>query len=197
MVCSYSTYYNTSPLLSVSGYDPYFEPLENIKQNQNVKIFDQLQDISTSPFDLVTALDVIEHIQDDYEAISTIHNLLKPRGFILLTVPAFQYLYSIYDAAVGHYRRYDKDSLHHLLDRSGFTILKSAYFFPSLVPVAIFRKYWLNFKRMCGGKSFKMHIPNDNLKILSFFSQLDLKIMKKIDFKFPVGFFLIILARKR
>ena len=114
-----------------------------------------------------------------------------------MTVPAFQELYSIYDAAVGHYRRYDKESLQNLLDRSGFSIIKSAYFFPSLVPVAIFRKYWLILKRFCGSKSFKMYIPSDHLNILLFLSQLDFKIMEKSNFKFPIGFFLVAVARKK
>lgn len=186
-----------NPLLSLSGYDPYLDPLESIKHNQSVQMFNQLQNIPLSPFDVITALDVIEHIQDDCEALNSMHRLLRPKGFLLVTVPAFQYLYSIYDAAVGHYRRYDKESLQKILDQSGFSVIKSAYFFPSLVPIAVFRKFWLRLKRLCGSKSFQMHIPDDRFKMLTFVSQLDLKIMKSVGFKFPVGFFLVVLARKK
>ena len=177
------------PSLSLKGYDPYIPP------DGSIHSYSCLEDIPTSCFDLVTACDVIEHIEDDRSAIASICEVIKPQGTFVVTVPAFQYLYSTYDAAVGHYRRYDAKSLRDLLEQSGFTILKSTYFFASLVPVAIFRKYWLMCKRFCGSQSIKMHIPNDQFGVFGAISRLDFRLLEMTNFRCPVGFFLIVSAR--
>ena len=175
--------------LLLKGYDPYIPP------DSSIHSYSCLKDIPTSYFDLVTACDVIEHIEDDQSAITSICKVIKPQGTLVVTVPAFQYLYSAYDTAVGHYRRYDAQSLRDLLEQSGFTILKSTYFFASLVPVAIFRKYWLKLKRFCGSQSNKMRIPADQFGIFRAISQFDFRLMQITNFRCPLGFFLIVSAR--
>lgn len=67
-------------------------------------------------FEVVIACDVLEHIQDDAKAVSEIKRVLKPEGFFIFTVPAFNFLYSkSHDAYLGHFRRYNKRMLHALL----------------------------------------------------------------------------------
>lgn len=79
-------------------------------------------------FDLILMLDVLEHIADDREAIAHVHNLLKPEGLALLTVPALPCLWSRHDVANQHYRRYTRRSLGRLLAGQGWQILKLEYF---------------------------------------------------------------------
>ena len=62
-------------------------------------------------FDAVVALDVIEHIEDDVAALRAMRRALKPRGTLILSVPALSKLYGPKDVDVGHFRRYDKENL--------------------------------------------------------------------------------------
>ena len=65
----------------------------------------------SATFDLITCLDVIEHIADDRVALAELRRVCKPGGFMLLTVPAYQALWSLHDDANHHYRRYSRRSL--------------------------------------------------------------------------------------
>ena len=74
-------------------------------------------------FDGVAALDVIEHIEDDHAALESVREALKPTGTLVLSVPALGALYGPKDVAVGHFRRYDRDQLVGLIERSGFRVV--------------------------------------------------------------------------
>src|SRR5918997_3294807 len=65
--------------------------------------------------DLVTAFDVIEHIEDDYLATAEIHRVLRPGGTLLVTVPCDMRLWSAHDVAGHHFRRYDRDGLRRVI----------------------------------------------------------------------------------
>ena len=73
-------------------------------------------------FETVAALDVIEHIEDDRAALGSLRDALKPRGTLVVTVPALSSLYGPKDVEVGHYRRYDRDQLVSLLTEAGFQV---------------------------------------------------------------------------
>lgn len=66
-------------------------------------------------FDLVLAFDVLEHIEDDRLAIDEIYRVLKPDGFFIFTVPAFNFLYGSHDQALQHFRRYNKKTIRNRL----------------------------------------------------------------------------------
>ena len=78
-------------------------------------------------FDLIVATDVIEHIKNDEKEIIKISDLLKKDGYILITVPAFQSLYSSKDISLKHFRRYNKETLRNLLNKHFYEI-KFTYF---------------------------------------------------------------------
>ncbi len=80
-------------------------------------------------YDLVLMLDSLEHIEDDRGAARRAHDLLEPGGFLLLTVPALQSLWSVHDAANRHFRRYDKASLRAVLEAAGFEIETLSFYF--------------------------------------------------------------------
>lgn len=71
--------------------------------------------------DYIFSLNVLEHIQDDEEALTALYVKLKPGGGLLLYVPAFTSLYSSMDRKVGHHRRYKKNALVKVTQRVGFT----------------------------------------------------------------------------
>jgi len=66
---------------------------------------------SNEKFDTILYIDVLEHIQDDQSEINNIAELLTPEGKIIILSPAHDYLYTPFDKAVGHFRRYDKKRL--------------------------------------------------------------------------------------
>ena len=69
----------------------------------------------TGSVTVVTALDVIEHIEDDIGAVTEFTRIVSPNGAIILTVPALPSLWSEWDVALHHYRRYTRNSLRHVL----------------------------------------------------------------------------------
>ncbi|MDN5202490.1 class I SAM-dependent methyltransferase [Fulvivirgaceae bacterium BMA10] len=84
-------------------------------------------------FDSIFSLNVIEHIQDDYKAVSNCASLLKTNGMLVLLVPAFQSLYNRFDQELLHYRRYSKGTLKDLLILNNFEIIDIKYFnFPGI-----------------------------------------------------------------
>lgn len=78
-------------------------------------------------FDTVVALDVIEHIEDDHDALLKMHRALKPSGELVLSVPALSELYGPKDEAIGHFRRYDRQPLLDALRRAGFEVQSVRY----------------------------------------------------------------------
>nr|WP_269812915.1 class I SAM-dependent methyltransferase [Ornithinimicrobium sediminis] len=72
--------------------------------------------------DLVTALDVLEHLQDDHAAARELHRVLRPGGRLVVTVPVDPRLWSAHDEAVGHVRRYTRPEILHLLTAAGLEV---------------------------------------------------------------------------
>jgi SAM-dependent methyltransferase len=82
-------------------------------------------------FDLVCAFEVLEHIEDDRAALAEWAALLRPGGWLMLSVPAHQRRFGPWDTLVGHFRRYDPASLSSLLAEAGFTDVRTRlYGFP-------------------------------------------------------------------
>ena len=73
---------------------------------------------------LVTALDVLEHIDEDYLAAAEIARVLQPNGTALIAVPCDMALWSAHDDAVGHLRRYSRSELASLVQKAGLTVEK-------------------------------------------------------------------------
>jgi len=90
-------------------------------------------------FDLITALDVIEHIEDDYKAVSDMLGMLRPGGKLLLTVPASMMLWDRHDEINRHYRRYTRESLRKLLAGRGRVIALQYLFHALFLPKLAFR----------------------------------------------------------
>jgi ubiquinone/menaquinone biosynthesis C-methylase UbiE len=85
--------------------------------------------------DLVTSMDVIEHLDDD-AALADYHRVLRPGGKLLLTVPAYQWLWSDHDVWAAHRRRYSRRTLLAAVERGGFRPRRVTYFNSFLVPPA-------------------------------------------------------------
>lgn len=78
--------------------------------------------VRTGSMDLVTAFDVLEHIEEDYLAAAEISRILRPGGTALIAVPADMALWSAHDEAVGHVRRYTRETLAQVVVKGGLVI---------------------------------------------------------------------------
>lgn len=78
--------------------------------------------LGSSEYDLITAFDVLEHIEDDHSATAELYRVLRPGGTALIAVPCDMALWSPHDEAVGHVRRYDRAGLEELMAKAGFVI---------------------------------------------------------------------------
>lgn len=78
-------------------------------------------------FDLVTALDVVEHLDDDAAGLREMRRVLRPNGRALLFVPAFMWLWGVQDDVSHHRRRYTLPQLKATVRASGFEIERATY----------------------------------------------------------------------
>ena len=92
-------------------------------------------------FDLVTALDVVEHLDDDLSGLVEMRRVLRPGGRVLLFVPTFMFLWGVQDDVSNHRRRYRLPELQRVLEQAGFEIERMTYanitFF---LPILLVRK---------------------------------------------------------
>ncbi|MCU0393560.1 MAG: class I SAM-dependent methyltransferase [Thermoflexibacter sp.] len=92
-------------------------------------------------FDLVCAFDVIEHVEDDQKAVSELKRVCKSDGWVMVSVPAFSFLWSHHDVINHHFRRYTMPMLKaiFLKDKDGYIAYQSYFNAILFVPIAVFR----------------------------------------------------------
>ena len=103
-------------------------------------------------YNAVLYVDVIEHIENDYEELKRAKSLLLPGGHLIVLVPAHQFLFSEFDAAIGHHRRYNKRLLRQVVptDMELVTLryLDSCGFFASLAKKIFLRREYPTLKQV-------------------------------------------------
>ncbi len=114
--------------------------IEFCKRRNLDKVFQCTLDAFPYPdlkFDLILLLDVIEHIDDDKGIIRLASRFLNPGGSVLVTVPAYQFLWTRHDEINFHKRRYVKSGLRRVLEEAGLKLRLLSYFNTILFPVAL------------------------------------------------------------
>lgn len=87
-------------------------------------------------FDLAVALDVLEHLEHESKALLEVYRVIRPGGYLFVTVPACRRLWSGHDIALGHFRRYSVRELNGLLIKAGFRVRNLSYAVAGVFPVA-------------------------------------------------------------
>ncbi|MBI2587245.1 class I SAM-dependent methyltransferase [Candidatus Amesbacteria bacterium] len=128
-------------------------------------------------FDTVTALDVLEHVRREDVGLREMRRVLKPRGVLILNVPAYQWLWSYHDVTQDHVRRYTREQLAEKLRREGFEMIRATYSFMWLVPLAlVFRAVE---RRLGMKRRTDVGVANGWMgKILYWASLVELQLMK-------------------
>lgn len=112
--------------ITVSCLEPD-EKLQRILREKGYETCANDADLTESSYDLIYALNVFEHIEDDYQAFARACDALRPGGVLVIYVPAFPSLYSSFDKLVGHYRRYRKPRLRDMAGQNGLHIVRLDY----------------------------------------------------------------------
>jgi SAM-dependent methyltransferase len=128
-------------------------------------------------FSLITALDVIEHIDDDLASLKTVRGLLKSKGKAVITVPAYMSLWSHFDELNEHKRRYTLNELHQKLLLAGFEIEKISYYNTLLFPVVYIVRKLNNLLGRSGSSDIDMpsSMMNSILKTIFGFEKFILR----------------------
>lgn len=138
-------------------------------------------------FDIVTALDLLEHV-DAAIALAEMRRVLKPGGYAMINVPAFQFLWSGHDKALGHKQRYDAKQMKRLLCGIGFTIQRISYWNTFLFPIiASIRlvKFRTQGKTESGSDNYDFGPPINGL--LSAILKTEARIIKHVNLPFGVS----------
>jgi SAM-dependent methyltransferase len=127
---------------SVRAFEPHGEAAD-IAQDRHPTIEVQAGELPghlpypSASFDLVAALDVLEHVDDDARALASLVRLARPGGWIIVTVPAHQALWGSHDRRLHHLRRYGRRQLHELAAGAGVDIVFETAFNTVLAPIAV------------------------------------------------------------
>ena len=146
-------------------------------------------------FDIVTALDVLEHLNDDTAALAEFRRVLKPGGRVFIFAPAHRWLWSLQDEVSHHKRRYVAKTLGESVLSAGLEIERQTYVSTFLLPVIYVGRQWLKVRR-----KFRDYDTENNLHpdwsngILRSIFQSEIPILRRMDM--PFGASLLCVARK-
>lgn len=110
-------------------------------------------------FQLVLALDIFEHLEDDRAVLAELRRVMQWGGRLILTVPAFQWLWGGWDELLGHRRRYSLREISRRISSAGFRIKNVSYIFCFIFPLAVLVRFVKGFIYRFGGKYSSDFIP--------------------------------------
>jgi SAM-dependent methyltransferase len=146
-------------------------------------------------FDLILALDLIEHLEDDRHALQALGYLLKPGGYLLIFTPALNFLWSWQDEVGHHYRRYTAAELRGKLCDTGFRIQKVTYANTFLFPLIASARLALKIFGRPGNATSENDLhPGWSNNLLQAIFAAERPLLRY--FSFPIGVSLLCVARK-
>jgi len=147
-----------------------------------------------SSFDIVTALDVLEHTDDDLHCLREIHRVSKKKGLVLITVPAYGFLWSEHDEALKHRRRYTAHELRNKLALTGFDVVRTSYFISTLFFPILVLRIWQGLRKSSTHPRTSVYVlPRWINSALVNLLALERKLFQRINI--PFGVSIVALAR--
>ncbi len=189
---------------------------EFIRDSHTITLCSEARSNWVAHFDYLMAFEVLEHIEDDYAALSEWLNWLRPNGMALFSVPAHKRRWTASDVWVGHCRRYDKADLVRLCEQSGLEVLVVEHYgFPIANLVEIFRtRYHARRLQALESQQISMTRDEHNLqsgvertaetKLYKYMDTPPIRMLFRVGFwlqhltrNLPLGNGLLIIARKK
>lgn len=144
-------------------------------------------------YDVVLALDVIEHVEKDVESLASLRDRLSPGGRLIVTVPAHPWMWSSHDVKHHHFRRYTRKSLGDIMRRAGLRPVRMTYFNMFLFPAAAAIRLLRNVTGGSAGSDDRMPSTAVNGILKSVFSA-ERSLVTRFDL--PVGVSLLAVAER-
>lgn len=144
-------------------------------------------------YDCVGSFDVLEHIDDDELVLANFHRALRPRGYLMLTVPQHPWMWSAADNHAHHVRRYTCSELRKKVLCAGFRIVYCTSFISLLLPLMVLQRL---------SSRDQAYNPDSEFKISPVLNTMLYQVMQleftllRLGLRFPVGGSLLLLARK-
>jgi SAM-dependent methyltransferase len=143
---------------------------------------------SEASFDVVVALDILEHLPEDEISIAEIARVLRPKGRLIVNVPAFQRLFSSHDVSFDHIRRYEPKELPRKLRHAGFSLDHWTYWSFFIFPaVFVLRTLtWTEPRNDTVRNDFDLWLPPGTETVMRFFAGLELFLIH-LGIRLPFG----------
>jgi ubiquinone/menaquinone biosynthesis C-methylase UbiE len=145
-------------------------------------------------FDVLTALDVLEHVGDDVGALRECQRVLKPGGRMFIFVPAHRWLWSLQDEISHHFRRYTARTLRQAVGAAGYEIERLTYVSFFLLPIIVVGRLWLRILlRFRDVKDENQLHPGWSNGLLGSIFRSEIPLIRRVDL--PIGASLFCVAR--
>jgi len=135
--------------IQLFGVEPFAANVEIARQKGNIPVYEGKAEslplpLANKHFDLITMFDVLEHTPDDIVVLNYLHKKLSTKGQLILTVPAYMWMWGQQDIVSHHYRRYTRKELTSKLKDANYKIAYSSYFntilFPPIAAIRLLSK---------------------------------------------------------
>lgn len=144
--------------------------------------------------DCILAGDVLEHVEDDVRLLVKLRDTLRPEGYLIATVPAYEFLWSGEDYVSNHLRRYTRSTLQRNICSAGYSIVWCSYFnmllFPVILAVILGKRIFYPRTMYCSDVSL---LPNWQNETLYKLFALEGHLLRW--WRFPLGASLIVVAK--
>ncbi|MBC7836227.1 class I SAM-dependent methyltransferase [Acetobacteraceae bacterium] len=121
----------------VYAFEPELLPAKEAATRGYTHVYTNVQEALTRQYDAIALFDVIEHVENDAELMVRLRDSLSSKGAVVITTPAFPFLWSVHDISHHHFRRYRKSGLKKLLEDAGYTVEFISYWNFFLFPLAV------------------------------------------------------------
>ncbi|HSA31800.1 MAG TPA: methyltransferase domain-containing protein [Candidatus Omnitrophota bacterium] len=182
---------------TVLGIDISSASCEYVSNSFGIEVFntnlEKPLQFNDESFDIIIIADVLEHLDNDKQLLQESFRCLKPNGRVIITVPAYQHMWSNWDTRVSHKRRYLLDTLKGQVLEAGLSIKKASYFHMLLYPfVYFYRKVFFVSKGKGEEKSDFSAYSNGALSgFINFYYFLERELFKIINLPFGLSIFIV------
>jgi 2-polyprenyl-3-methyl-5-hydroxy-6-metoxy-1,4-benzoquinol methylase len=176
----------------VKAIEPYPDAVSYLQNKLGIDTYQNTLESFTveDKHDLIACFDVLEHIADDKTALLKMESLINDKGILILTVPAYGFLWNKHDRMNLHYRRYTKEELIKIIPH-GLIVKRVSYFNTFLFPVAVFDKLIVSKNK----KSYAFN-PSKLINALLYRIFVSEKILLRYC-NLPFGVSILLIAEKR